>query len=452
MRNLVLLSLDGLSQTRFNSVAANMPALLELMHRSIVFRRFHAASTSSFQSFCDLAFGDSSELDHNTAYPSGGGCLRGRSGNFFATLRERGYETLGVGMGNPCPDHLKGDRWGAWPEACGAFRPFTEKEAALAATTEFVNSARDGGKPFALYLSTRHLLPSDRFVRGGSYEAVPGYAEKGALIESIVAPGQLDSDVVAPLISLLSGAGVLENTLVVVFAGHGLDFWTHGLCGGRTHAVDPYADLTWLPLFIYNNGKDAGIYDNLVSMVDLKPTLLGMLFPDIRPEEPQTPFAGMNVFQQQRALAFSQRMFARQLDNRDVYKSMAKSYAITDGDQRLIVSSDRGKKGQGGMELYYDVRDPSNTRNFLDFFKLDNNGNMREFGHSDVVHVHFLQSFKPHLVMSIADSYNVMRQHLFNLVRAKEMAAILDPQNPQGETLPDHVFTYKRERHAGRLI
>lgn len=117
MRNLVMWCLDGLSQTRFNSARdIYLRPLQELMHQSIVFRCFHAASTSGFQSFCDLMFGDSSELDHNAEYPSGPGCLRGRNSHFFAILAEQGYTTLGAQQGKPCPAWAGDGLWGAWPE------------------------------------------------------------------------------------------------------------------------------------------------------------------------------------------------------------------------------------------------------------------------------------------------------------------------------------------------
>ena len=457
MRSLVILSLDGFSQTLFNSFRFSIPVINELMQHSLVFRNFHSASTSGFQSFCDLMYGDSSELDHNEIYPSGPGCLRGRNSHFFALLRAAGYETLGAQLGTPCPAYAREGFWGAWPEECGPFLAASDSESIHAAIQDIMERAAANRKPFAMYLSLRSFMPRDGTVVPGT---TPGYhwinmfnqPDRGLMVKQGCAPWLCYEPFASRLLAALSGRGALAGTLLAVLANHGLDFWTHRLYGGRTHAIDPYADLCWLPLFIYNNGADAGVYDNIVSMVDLKTTLFSMLMPDASPPPPQTPFAGMNVFREKRSFAFSQRMFARQFDNRDEYKSMEKSYSITDGDQRLIVSSGGGKENQGGMELYYDVRDPSNTRNFLDFFKLDAAGNMTEFGHKHVNHVHFLQAFKPHLVMSVVGAYNAMRQHLYNFVRAKEMAAILDPQNPRGEVMPDKVFTRKREQPTGRRL
>ena len=439
VRNLFLLSIDGLSQSRFNVFREAMFELNELMHASACFRNFQAASTSGFQSFCDLVYGDSSELDHNVAYPSGRGCLRGRNRHLFALLRERGYDVHGMQIASPSPAYARDGFWGAWPEVCGGFRADLDLESFYSCLDACLDASEANGRPFAVYVSDRALMPGNR--ASGGVQMHPNFFAASRLLAEIP---------VGRIVAALKDRGQLENTVLVVFSNHGADFWTHGFYGGRTHAIDPYADLCWLPLFIYGQGVGAGIYDNLVSMVDLKPTLLSMLFPELAPEEPRTPFAGMNILGQKRLLAFSQSLFARQGDGRDPYRSLFKSYSVTDADQRLLVASDGGVKGRGGMELYYDMRDPGNTRNFLDFFRLDAGGNMTEFGRRDVNHVHFLQAFKPHLVMGIANAYNAMRRHLHDFIRAKEAAAVLDPARPQGETMPDSAFARKREKNIGK--
>ncbi len=80
-KNLIVVPLEGVSQTLFWQFREAMPTLWRMSRRAVMFRRFYCNSTSAFQSFCDFAHGDSSELDHNIAFPSEKGHLLGRRRN-----------------------------------------------------------------------------------------------------------------------------------------------------------------------------------------------------------------------------------------------------------------------------------------------------------------------------------------------------------------------------------
>lgn len=455
MKNLVVLSLDGVSQSQFNGFLRWMTPLYSFMKKATVFRRFFTASTSGFQSFCDFVFGDSSELDHNPYFPSGKGCLRGRAQNIFAELRTRGYEVMGAQRGDPCPAYAKENFWGAWPVECGAFRTYEAKDALFGEIEAFVQTASKNGIPFALYVSDRAAIPGDGGpgIHGSIQKTKSEQAQLNDIVNSdagfyrnICEGMQFLGRVGGKLGTILREAGISSETVFVVMGNHGTDLWKHGLYGGRTHAIDPYADMCWTPLLILNNNQKVGVIDDLVSMIDLKPTIMHLLFADEPDAKPATPFSGINVFREKRKLVFSQRMFARQLEEQDRYKSMKRSYAIADGEQRLIVSSSGGNSEKGGMELYYDMRDPFNTRNILDFFDFDTQGFMTAFGRQDIIHPHFTRAFKPHLVLSILDSYDILRQNLYDHIRAKEAYAKTETNSDGWTPFPDQAFRVKRKK------
>jgi arylsulfatase A-like enzyme len=403
-----------------------------------MFRRFYTASVSAFQSFVDLMHGDASALDHNTVYPEAAGCLADGAQNLFGTLKDRGYETLGVRHGSVGSTYADHNFWDAWPERCGAFRHHAEYTPFYEAVESFIEKATTEGKPFALYYGDRVATPEDD---SPEKTATPLYQERFEKGFSL-----LDGSA-KRLMDKLATLNLLGNTIVVFFGPYGMDPWKHGIYRGRAHGIVPYADQCWTPMFIYNNNSDICIADQLVSVIDLKPTVMHMLFPSEEQPPMTDPLAGIDILRFRRSVALTQNMFALEREGEGPALGLAKSYAATDGDQRLIVTSDGGIRGNGGMEFYYDPRDPGNTRNFLDFFDLDKNGTMVAFGRPDIIHVHFLQSFKPHLVKSVVDSYNRMRGILYEFVRLKEKAALARLKDQNDIILfPDDAFKEKRHR------
>jgi hypothetical protein len=435
-RNLVVIPLEAVSQTIFWQYREFMPTLWELSTRSAMFRRFYSASTSSFQSFCDFMFGDAAQLDHLPAWPEVPIKTSNRFDTLFGLLRDRGLSTLGIMHGNPVPNYARNNYWGVWPERCDDFQCHADYDGFYRAVDNFLEKSGKDGAPFALYYCDRVARPDDSSPEKEASALYHERFERGyALLDAAV----------THLLNKLRDTGLLHETVVAVYGAYGMDPWKHGLYRGRTMAIDPYADLCWTPFFLYMNDADAGTVDLLVATIDLKPTLLHMLFPD-RPEGIRTnALSGMNIFQDTRAVAFTQNLFALEREGEGPALGLAKSYAATDGDQRLIVTSDGGISGEGGMELYFDPRDAGNTRNFLDFFNLSPDGGMTSFGRDDIIHVHFTQSFKPKLVLGIVESYTRMREQLFHYIRIKEEMAAASA-GATGMPFPDVVFTRKRRR------
>jgi hypothetical protein len=436
--NLVVVPMEGMSQILFWQYRTAIPVLWAFSCRSLMFRRFYSSSTSTFQSFCDLLHGSSAELDHNPAFPSEAGCLLGQARNLFDILHEKNYATLGILHAERKPDYLKDNCLGVWPGSCGEFRWHNRYDRFRAESLDFIAESYGNGKSFALYYWDKASAVSDDCAEKKEAQLFHQRFRKGFSL--------LDRSVEA-LMEKLAALSLLDDTLIVFYGSHGMDPWRHGIAAGRTDAIEPYADLSWTPLFLYCNGRNSRSLLDIASSIDVKATLLGILFPGEQFHESGSDFAGINLLSMGRSAAFSQNLFALERENEGPSRGLAKSYAVTDGDQRLVVSSDGGIPGEGGMELFYDVRDPGNTRNLLDFFELNDEGIMTSFGRSDIIHPHFTQSFKPNLVHSVVNSYNKMRELLMTLVRKKELDAVSNCPQKAGKLLfQESCFAVKRRR------
>ena len=441
-KNLVIIPMEGVSQLHFWNYREAMPTLWQMSERAVMFKRFYSTSTSAFQSFCDFAHGDSSELDHNFSYPSAKGCLLGQARNFFSIMRENGYSVLGLQHGETRPPYIKDNFLGAWPDNCGEFEWHDRYDPFFNRAHKHIEESKNAGNPFLLYISDRASTVADNCMEKQDARLLHERFAKGYTL--------LDCTVRA-VMEKLAQLTLLDDTIVVAFGPYGMDPWKHGLFGGRTKSIAPYADVCWTPLFLYNNNRDAKLVDNLVCSIDLKPTLLGLLFPGQAQDGRGGVFSGVNVLEKVRDVVFTQNLFALERENEGPARGITKSYGVTDGDQRLVVSSSGGIAGEGGMEFYYDPRDATNSRNLLDFFKLDKDGKLTSFGHPRAIHPHFALAWQAHqperLIQSVVESYNAMRDVLKRLVLTKEEKALPHCSNPGEAMLFDEkMFLGKRKR------
>lgn len=117
-------------------------------------------------------------------------------------------------------------------------------------------------------------------------------------------------DVLRELFQELEEIGFFKNGVVFVTADHGEEFAEHG---GLLHGISLYEELLHVPLIVTGHGIAAGVDDNLVSTIDIAPTILalaGIQAPAImagrdilagNPEEPRR----QAVFSQFRRLLYS---------------------------------------------------------------------------------------------------------------------------------------------------
>lgn len=81
----------------------------------------------------------------------------------------------------------------------------------------------------------------------------------------------------AQLAALLDGLdrrGLADDTMVVITADHGEEFWDHGSVG---HGHNLHAELTHVPLIVRVPGLAAGRLENTAGLVDVVPTILDAL-------------------------------------------------------------------------------------------------------------------------------------------------------------------------------
>lgn len=427
MKNLLLIHLESLSQMAFWQYAPEMPVLFRLMQKSLSFSRFYAASTSSVMSMSDLLHGDSSELDHLAVFPRSRGLLRGKAANLMRVLHDAGYASYGVQYGSFCLGDAPNSFWGVWPEICGSFRQPPNREEMHRELRDFLEKTRAAGQPFALYFwnMNTHLRDDD-----------PLEPPAQAYHERFQSGSRLLDRSVKRLLEELENLDLLKDTLILAVGDHGDDLFRHGLYRGRSHIIDPYATVCWCPAFLHGGGIKPGLSRRLVSMVDWQPTLLRILFPERPPERLATPFSGGDIFTTKRSLAFSQSMFALQLERSDPGKAISKSYAVTDGDYRLMVSSPVLPEDSGGLEFFAEQCDYDNSRNLLDHCRLDAEGSIAAF------EPEFLAD--PDRSARLRQIYLGLKEALRSFIRQKESVALEHGAGEGGQLFTEELFRRNR--------
>lgn len=89
------------------------------------------------------------------------------------------------------------------------------------------------------------------------------------------------------IVETLEALGIYDETIVVVLGDHGDAFDEHGRL---THGHLPYDELIHVPLVVkpaVNHGHDSQVVEEMISIVDVAPTLLNSVGMDDRPETVQ---------------------------------------------------------------------------------------------------------------------------------------------------------------------
>jgi arylsulfatase A-like enzyme len=95
---------------------------------------------------------------------------------------------------------------------------------------------------------------------------------------------------VGKVLSVIEDNGLLEDTIVIITADHGEEFFEHGRYGhGKTH----YFEVTAVPLIIYAPDIEPRVREEPAALVDLVPSLVHYVSP-----ETDAGFSGVNLFQE----------------------------------------------------------------------------------------------------------------------------------------------------------
>lgn len=185
-----------------------------------------------------------------------------------------------------------------------------------------------------------------------------------------------------------------------------LGYGDAGAGDGRNGAM-PRTAATWAPLFLIAPPHiRAGRCDRLASAVDVRPTLLSLAFPGAGIARGAGALAGVDLFRERRAFAFSRASPRRE------------AYAATDGEYRLLYAPPNGSAA-GGLALYCEQPDPFNTFNLLKLFRMDaGNGSIVFSPPEEAVARHFAHVFGASQVAGIAAGYEGLRSALLEFVAA----------------------------------
>lgn len=428
-KNLVSIHLESISNTILWQYRVELGTVWRLMQGAHRFTRYNASATSTGMVGTHQFTGSSSRYDHLWKY---------------------GISTTN----NPPPNvgihaYLRNNHGYVWRQySLAHFGTFQDTEFALATNNPghlFHALDADLGRwraedtPFSVFFQAdiSHMAFDDEVkIRASTFSERfrAGYR-------------QLDAAVNA-LLGLLIKHGLWENTLIAGYGDHGDELWSHTLTKGYCHAIAPYASLVWTPFFLYDNGLDAGDDDRLVSGVDFRDVVLGRLIPGFEPDAAMTvaPFSGFDVTKQPRDVAFSQNLYAMQVEYSDFEQALTKCYSATDGVFRLVVSSGGKRPRDGGLELFCDRTDPGSNRNLLDFFILDFNGDIASFRPPpEAVAADFTLSFTPEAVRGIVAAYHMLKEKLLEYVRGKEREA-MPYSSSNRHVMPESAFKHALKR------
>lgn len=444
-KNLILIHLESISNTILWQYRLELKTVWQIMQQSFVYNRFYTTSTSTEMSLENLFHGDSSTFDSSSVFSDKQMLVHNPSyfGDKVNTLRAALFFE-----GYLHPDRLNSvweipDR----PELVHAKGSITARnqEEWYPVVRARMAEHRISGRPFFLHFisGVTHITYEDQVK--ASATSFSDRFRLGYL--------RLDSGI-ARLLSILNEFNLLSNSVLVFYGDHGDELWSHGLNKGWCHATTPYASQCWTPLFIYDPDAPPGSTDQLASMVDVRQTLVKRLFPAFSPEQhaltdrwtnrfgdvfmpggmplgyprsgvlppfKTTPFSGVDLASETRELAFSQALYGLQLEFNDIAKALTKGYAVTDGTYRVTVTSGGEDGRDGGVEFFCDMIDPTNSRNLLNFFKLDLNGDIREFyPPPQAVNEDFSLVFNAECIKHLTLTFHRLKNALHEYVRDKE--------------------------------
>lgn len=304
IQNVVLVSIDDLGARDVGSYGYDRdttPNLDALAAEGTLFEEAHTQQTWTLTSHMTMLTG---------VYPAVHGATmntpaRPNVSTLAEILKRRGFDTAGfVGLGGYMAPEFGMARGfdhydigvGDAPKDNKSRLAWLEEQARLRREdprhrfflfAHYYDVHSDGGTPFPYYAPPPYgtmFLP-DGFTWNrhgdtsvlGELQAYGGVTEKDRRVIRALYDGGVrycDQEGLGPLIQKLKDLGLYENTLIVVTADHGEEFFDHG---APTHQ-QPYRETSRVPLVFRGPGVPAGKrVPALVGLVDIAPTILSLL-------------------------------------------------------------------------------------------------------------------------------------------------------------------------------
>lgn len=446
-KNLVMIHLESISRANLWQFRHELNAVWRLMEKSTQFTRFYTSSCSTQMTTADVYNGFAGGYDH---------CA-----HFKGSLKKLREEIAGL------PGWFASFGWEWWYFGSSLYHAPSVSKSTLthvennpnlpALANSFLNECakrKETNTPFAAYFwdATSHL----------AFTCKPKNEAQSVQERMRVAYSLINASFTR-IIDGLRELDLLKDTVILVFGDHGDEPWGHGLNQGYCHSIAPYSGICWTPMFIYDQAVTPSITDRLVSAIDLSPTIANYMMryvPEWNEKQKLNRASilrndsvygvGKDVFSKRRKLAYSQNMFALQAEYDDPERGMIKGYAVTDGTYRLVVSSGGNNPGAGGMELFYEQMDPTNSRNLLDFFTLDEKGCITAFNPPPgTTGKHFIYSFRQPQIESIEKVFRRLKHALHRFIRRKESRAMQFLEGTEYHVFPEDAFTRSKQRLFG---
>jgi arylsulfatase A-like enzyme len=290
--NIVLIGLDTIRVDRVGAFGYDLPTtpnIDRMAAESTIFERAISQAPWTLPSFASL---------FTSLYPSMAGvyesshALQAEAAALATVLRDSGYHTVGFTGGGYAGRGWRMDR------GFDRFWEGARSKVMASRLEEWLDSTGPG--PLFLYLhtyeahdyfrATAEQIAAAAEVRGGEIDPVEDVygaiivgqgagldADQMREVSALYDGGvRLADGLVGEWLELLRGAGILEHSVVVLFADHGEGFGEHGLVH---HGNSLYEEMVHVPLLIRvspqpsSDGQGRRIQD-MVELIDISPTVL----------------------------------------------------------------------------------------------------------------------------------------------------------------------------------
>jgi len=346
-RNLLLLTVDTLRADHLGAYgyARDVSPELDALARESV--RFERAQSSSSWTLPGLA------SVFTARYTSSHGCWYSNSRldederTLAELLAARGWDTAAVASHVfLARRHGLGQGFGEYDEEL----VFEAGESHLAVSSPAVSdkgvawlearAGAAGGAPWFLWL--HYFDPHHRYLAHAGVSEAFGTEADRDLYDGEIA---FTSRAIGRVLERLDGLGLADDTIVVLLADHGEEFGEHG---GWMHRRTLYREVLRVPLLFRVPGIEPAVVDDVVSVVDVLPTLLELL--DVAPPD---GIDGRSLVPLLRGEPLEPRPALAELRT---HKSRID--ALVEGRYKLVVD-----RTQGAVELYDLVADPLERQN-----------------------------------------------------------------------------------------
>lgn len=375
MKNLIMIHLESLNYSLFMRFPHIFREIYKLKEKGHFYNHYFSTSTSTLMVIGDMAYGGKEQYEVCSSldfipreyfYKE----------SLFDELNERGYKT-GIFV---YPDGS--DRESAEERHIVGFN---NEMQLISDYNDFIHSIDSliGDTPYAVwacnYISNLSInrYTDPRKICTGTEKWKRGY--------------QYLDCCVGDIISLLEKKNKINDTCVILYGDHGDDFWGHGMHGGLTHAVEPYATLIHTPLIVLDRDLPTGVDESLICATDLKAYIEGSL--GIR--------KSMTISNK---YVIARSSYAAQPVRKETFN---KAYSITDGKFLMLVSAN-------GLELYDIEMDFQCCFNFLELYLLDGNIIRYNEEKNRVLGFHYLDFMNEAEILLLRQTAYYFRKHLYD--------------------------------------